>query len=294
MIELYQAMTSFSCRISLVVSFIGSSLCAVINSDIPTFECLAASLKANNISDPIFENVLYDSKQKTCVSAIKSFKEKVQADIYKKIHDENIEKSYSDCVYTKLTAKETFVNSVLKAAALEYAGIVDDRRIYQVSTSLADMITMSIYECQNEKDFGEQFESYFLDDDSQRNITDFQEDYCISMYAINNKIVDTKITSIIVNPMNISVEALQCDKDINFFINAMQTQFGLSYLGNPLLGDPIKAVCAIKKFRDSGYAHVIIKTIVLSQNKISSRQKVIEKESFIRICTEMTSAVALC
>lgn len=278
----------------MVVSFIGSSSCVEYNSDIPTFECLAASLKAGNIKDPIFESVSYDSNQNSCVSAIKSFKEKVQVDIYKKIHNENIEKSYSDCVYTKLTAKETFVNSVLKAAALEYAGIVNDRRIYQLSTPLADMITTSIYECQNEKDFGDQFDSYFLDDDSPRNITDDQEDYCMSLYAINNKIVDPKFTSIIVNPMNISVESLHCEKDINYFIKTMQTQFGLSYLKNPLLGDPIKAVCATKKFRDSDYPNVIIKTIVLSKNKISSRQKANERENFVRICTEMTTAVASC
>lgn len=284
----------FSSRISLIVTFIGTSSCDDFNSNIPTFECLAASLKANNINDPIFENILYDSKQKKCVSAIKSFKEKVQVDIYKKIHDENIEKFYSDCVYMKLTAQETFVNSVLKAAALEYSGIINDRKIYQVSTPLADMITMSIYECQNEKDFGDQFDSYFIDDDSPRNITDYQEDYCISIYAMKMKIVNQNISSIIVNPMNISVQALQCDRDIEFFINAMQTQFGKSYLDNPLLGDPIKAVCATKKFRESGYAQVIIKTIVLSKNKISSRQKVIEKENFVRICTEMVSAVALC
>lgn len=260
------------------------------------FKCLAAYAKTKGIQDPAFVDIDYDSSKDECVQLRHKFISGIRKEIRSKISEAEILPKYSNCIYEKLTGSESFVNSITKAAALEYSGLVEQSgKLKTTVETVLEYIKSSVASCKNEGDFGEEFDVIFENEKiAVKNITDHEQEYCIKKYLVKNKLVDTVMYDVDLNPSHINVTGLNCEAMIKKFNDEIYDELGFAYLETSNLGSIEKVECALEKFREADYFDLIMKITALTSANITAEQRSNERENFIRILISISSNIAAC
>jgi hypothetical protein len=262
----------------------------------PSFDCMAAYAKSKGISDPVFDPVEYDSEKPECVEMRHKFISNVRKEIRSKINEAETLPKYSSCIYDKLTGSDSFVNSIIKAAALEYSGSVKESgKLNSTVDTMLDYIKSSVVACKSENDFGDEFDSIFeAQKMAVKNITDHQEEHCIKKYLIKNNLIDFNRYNIELNPHNINTTGLNCEDMIKKSNEDIYEQLGFVYLETSNLGNFAKVECALEKFREADYFDLMMKITTLTVTDITPEQRFNERENFIRVLTSISSNIAKC
>ena len=261
-----------------------------------TFNCLAAYAKSKGIRDPAFDDINYDFAREECVELRHKFISDIRREIRSKIIETKVLPKYSKCIYEKLTGSEAFVSSVIKAAALEYSELPKHSNSSQSSVeTVLNYIHNSVALCKGEIDVYEEFDALF---ESQKkavkNVTDYEETYCIKKYLIKNNLVDTLFYNIEPNPNNINTTGLNCEAMIKKSNDEIYENLGFAYLENSNLGNQEKVECALEKFREADYFDLMMKISALTTIDITPEQRIIERENFTTILTKISSNIATC
>lgn len=282
--------------IVIAVSFSCSSSAETSSTSHPTFNCLAAYAKVKGIIDPIFDSVDYDSNKEECIQLRHKFISDIRREIRSKINEAEILPKYSTCIYEKLTGSEPFVNSIIKAAALEYSGQTEQSgRLNSTVDTVLDHIKSSIVVCKSEVDLADEFDSIFeAQKKAVKNVTDFEEEYCVKKYLIKNNLIDTELYNVDPNPHHINISGLNCETMIKKANDDIYEQLGFVYLENASLGNVEKVECALEKFRDADYFDLMMKITALANIDITPQQKANEREHFTRVFTRISSKIATC
>lgn len=266
-------------------------------AETPTkFECLGAYAKTKGITDPAFDPISYDSTKEECVQLRQKFISEIRQEIRSKINNAEILPKYSNCIYDKLTGSESFVNSMIKAAALEYSGVLEQTgKLKNSVDTVLDYIKSSVVACKSESDFGDEFDALFeAERKAVRNVTDYEEQYCVKKYLVKNNLIDTFAYNIDLNPHNINVTGLNCEETIKKSNNDIYEQLGFVYLESSNLGNVEKVECALEKFREADYFDLMMKIAALTTVPISPEQRLEERENFIRILSKISSNISTC
>lgn len=116
----------------------------------PSFECLAAHSKARGFNEPEFDAVNYDATQDECSKAIAAFADKVRSDVIEKMAEVSTDKKQSECINSKFTDDNTFVDNIIKGEAL---ASVDDKqksdKLQEIEKFAEEFITSAITTCLN-------------------------------------------------------------------------------------------------------------------------------------------------
>ncbi|CRL03732.1 CLUMA_CG016240, isoform A [Clunio marinus] len=217
----------------------------------PMFECLASYARTKGIQDPTFDDVDYDSTKEECIKMRQHFISEIRKEIRSKISEAEVPLKFSNCIYDKLSGSETFVNSIIKAAALEYSGKSQEAgQLNNTVDTVLDYIKTLVLSCKTEADFGDQFDSFFVKSEEKikKNVTDYEEEYCLKKYLIKNNLIDTILYVVQANPQNINVTGLNCEEMIKEANDDIYDQLAIAYLENSNFGNPEKVDCAIEKF----------------------------------------------
>lgn len=263
----------------------------------PTFLCLAAYAKTKGIKDPAFDSVEYDTTKDECVQLRHKFISNVRNEIRDKITKAQIHPKYTNCIYEKLTANESFVNSMIKAAIYEYSGVSEPSGEHSTVRTVLDYIKTSVVACKSETDFGEEFDSIFeTEKKSKKNVTDYQEEYCVKKYLIKNNLIDTVMYNVEPNPHSINVTGLNCADMIKKFNDDIYEELGFAYLETSNLGSAEKVDCALEKFREADYFDLMMKVTAITTFEaiLTPEQRSNERENFIRILAKISSNIAAC
>lgn len=257
---------------------------------------MGAYAKTKGITDPAFEAIEYDSTKDECVRLRHEFISDVRQEIRSKINEAETLPKYSNCIYDKLTGSESFVNSIIKAAALEYSGATEQTgRLKSTVDTVLDYIKSSVVACKSETDFGDEFDALFeAEKKAVKNVTDYEEDYCVQKYLIKNNLIDTVAYNIDLNPHNINVTGLNCEAMIKKSNNDIYEQLGFVYLESSNLGNVEKVECALEKFREADYFDLMMKISALTTFVITPEQRLEERENFIRILSKISSNISAC
>jgi hypothetical protein len=258
---------------------------------------MAAYAKSKGINDPVFDRVDYDSEKPECVEMRHKFISDVRKEIRSKINEAEILPKYSSCIYDKLTGSDSFVNSIIKAAALEYSGSVSETgKLNNTVGTVLDYIKSSVVACKTESDFGDEFDALFeAQKKAVKNVTDYEEEHCIKKYLIKNNLIDTVMYDIDLSANNINTTGLNCEDIIKKSNEDIYEQLGFVYLESSNLGNVEKVECALEKFREADYFDLMMKiTALTTVVDITADQKFNERENFIRILTNISSHIAKC
>ena len=244
--------------------------------------------------DPVFESVDYDSSKEECVLMRHKFISDIRKEIRSKINEAEILPKYSSCIYEKLTGSESFVNSIIKAAALEYSGVSREMgKLNRTIDTVLEYIKSSVVSCKSETDLGEEFDALFeRDKNLVKNVTNYEEEYCVKKYLIKNNLIDTVLYHIDPNPHNINATGLNCEAMIRKSNDDIYEQLGFVYLENMNLGNIEKVECALEKFREADYFDLMMKIMALTTIDITEEQRINERDSFIRVLTKIAEEIA--
>jgi len=203
---------------------------------------------------------------------------------------------YSQCIYEKLTGSEAFVNSVVKAAALEYSEAPEKfRRIKSSVDTVLEFIQNSVALCKGEIDLNEEFDALFeAQKKAVKNVTDYEEEYCIKKYLIKNNLVDTVLYKVEPNPHSINTTGLNCESLIKKSNDDIYEKLSFAYLDNSHLGDLEKLECALEKFREADYFDLMMKITALTTLDITSEQRINERENFTAVLKKISKNISTC
>lgn len=262
--------------------------------NLPSFECLASYAKLQQIKDTpeAFDKVDYDSSASECVSNRQNLISQVRTEIRSKINEAEILPKYSNCIYQKLTGSESFVHSIVKAAALEHLMEKDAEAspLNVTINKILNEINNSVAICRQMEEFGFDFDKLF---NTPKNLT-AREEYCIKKYLIKNSLIDVYLYDIDPNPHKVNVTGLNCEEMIRKSNEEIYDQLSFIYLRNPNLSNAEKVECAIEKFQEAEYFDLIMKITALTTLNITLEQKTHERENFIEIFSNITSNIATC
>lgn len=279
----------------IVIATISMTLTAEISSR-QAFQCLAAYAKTKGITDPAFDTIDYDSSKEECIQLRHRFISDVRKEIRTKINEAEIQPKYSACIYEKLTGSDSFVNSIIKSAALEYSGEkMQIGKLRSTVDTVLDYIKSSVVACKSDADFGEEFDRLFEQvKGTEKNETDLEEEYCVKKYLIKNNLIDTVLYNIDPNPHNINVTGLNCEGMIKKFNDDIYNEIGFAYIESSELYHIEKVECALEKFREADYFDLMMKISILTTVDVTPIQKLDERENYIRILKKISSNIAGC
>lgn len=264
-----------------------------MDKNLPSFECLAAYAKLQGIRDTqeAFEKVDYDSSKAECAANRQNLISRVRTEIRTKINEAEILSKYSNCIFENLTGSQSFVHSIVKAAAFEY--LEKDKQQSPLNNTInmiLDEINNSVTVCRQASEFGIEFDKLF---NVTKNLTSHEE-YCIKKYLIKNNLINVYLYDIDPNPHKVNVTSLNCEEMIRKSNEEIYDQLSFIYLQNPNLTNEEKIECAIEKFRDGEYFDLMMKITVLTTLNITLEQKTHERENFIEIFSNITSNIGTC
>lgn len=269
----------------------------VSSADIPSkFECLGAYVKSKGITNPAFDSITYDSSMEECMQLRQKFISEIRQEIRSKINDVEILPKYSKCIYDKMAGSESFVNSLITAAALESIGEIKAAGKFKNSVdTILEYIKSSVIECKIKTDFGDEFDALFeAEKKAVKNVTDYEKEYCVKKYLVKNNLIDTTAYIVELNPHRINVTGLNCEETIKKSNDDVYEQLGFVYLENSNLGNIEKVECALEKFREADYFDLMTKISALTTLSITPEQRLDERENFIRILSKISSNISTC
>lgn len=259
----------------------------------PIFYCLAAYAKLKGITDPAFEMVDYDSSREECVLMRHKFISDIRKEIRSKINEAEILPKYSACIYEKLTGSESFVSSMIKAAALEYSGSSQESgRLNNTVDMVLEYIKATVVSCKGETDLAGEFDALFETQMKlEKNDVTRAEEYCIKKYLIKNNLIDTELYNVDPNPHKINVTGLNCEAMIRKSNDEIYEELGFVYLETI---NAEKVECALEKFRQADYFDLMMKITALTTVNITPEQKLNERDNFVRILSRISENISTC
>lgn len=246
-------------------------------------------------------NVTDDSD---CDAMITLINDKIHAYL-KTLFDEDKDfADHSECIVEKLKTFnvadvyiEKFVYSQDKTMSKlrRQRAVSDAIAIIELKLELAEEL------CVPEKMFGDEFDELYGDDDEAANTTeveddagDLQEDYCQRRIMIEKKFIDMRIYNVSINPNNISTVGLNCKK--HWLETSEEYGSGLKDEIVIALDELTKKEtrCIAEKIRNGNYTEQILKVWMLSEVKLTERQKTLEKANFIDFMKNLYADIMTC
>lgn len=254
----------------------------------PKLDCLAAYARSKGVDVPTFDSINYNISNQDCVNIRHTFISNLRNQIRRKLDEIEIDQKQASCIYRTLMDSEIFMNSAIKAAALEYT--MESSKGMNISEIILNAIKTSIVTCRNEKDYGVDFDSYF----DLKETINYTDSYCIKKYLIKNNLINNELYEIDPNPRKIDFTGLVCEDIIRRLNDEVNDQINAEFFHDSKLDNAQKVECALEKYREAEYFDFIMQMKALATLNITTEQKQTERDNFIRFMSEVADNVATC
>lgn len=239
-----------------------------------------------------------------------------KAEEWLKMFDEDEEfLPHKDCIKEKLkhfNIADRLLIKYMNSKDKKMSKIRREEALSGVIGVIATKVQLAQYLCAPEIMFGEVFDEVFEGNtESSTNETevDVQEnenteeyfdwdqeivDYCQRKHLVDSKFIDVNAHNIVVNPKNITVEGLNCDKiwdeAVFEFSNGLKSIFEVG------LKSPTSKIifCISKKIRAAKYTEHVLRNWVLSESMISNEDRLAARAAYINFMTDLNSDLMTC
>lgn len=208
----------------------------------------------------------------------------------------------SDCIIGKLRTfnlgdayLEKYVYSEDKSMSI----LKRNKAISDVLGTIEQKIELAQELCVPEKMFGDWFDDLYGEDPSTNatateDIEDLQEEHCQRKHLVDTKFIDTKVYTITLNPENVDVANLNCEK---LWTKATQ-EYSISLKDTFEVGlnQPSKKEvrCIMNTINGGKYAETLVKLWIFSEIRITEDQRAAERAAFITFATNLYANVLSC
>lgn len=145
-----------------------------------------------------------------------------------------------------------------------------------------------------ENDFAVKFDEIFGKSFDDKNITDYEDQFCLINYVAKYNLINWVISTNDAYPSDMNLDVLNCEQIVNEFVNKIQTEMNSCYLN--VLHNPSSTYdeCAQLHFQESQFTNSFIKATVLASSVITVEQQTSEKENFITLGSMLARKIAAC
>lgn len=145
-----------------------------------------------------------------------------------------------------------------------------------------------------ENDFAVKFDEIFGKSLDDKNITDYENQFCLINYVAKHNLINWVISTNDAYPSDMNLDVLNCEQIVNDFVNKIQTEMNSCYLN--ALHNPSSTYyeCAQLHFQESQFTNSFIRATVLASSVITVEQQTSEKENFITLGSMLARKIAAC
>ena len=270
---------------------VSSGQCADVETVENSFNCYADYLKHHGLLEKSFDSEPFNGEPFLCEVVLTTTVETVYKDLLAEFTKNEELKEAASCIVESLRSAK-WSDLDIKERVIDISELSDDEKatmIREIKKLQAKISSDSMVLCMADKEFGELFEQIYKKDDQE----DFVGDYCAKVYGLNNKLIDTSLNVVELNPHKIKTEKINCNA-----INKQHFEQAEKELKEHLLkeiGENLgKVDCLIKKYHDNHYFNRTLAIELLSELNISEEQKKNEKTKFIETMEKITQELLEC
>lgn len=173
------------------------------------------------------------------------------------------------------------------------------RSLSDVTAKIERKLEISGELCMPERLFGNRFDEIYekgkgYESESEvKSFEDLQEDYCHRKHLADTNFIDVKVYNFTINPKNVSIANLDCDKIWDESKQELLHNFKIAFV-SALDFSRDESRCFLKTIKSFKFAEYFFKVWILTEIKISEDQKIAERAKFIQFFTNLYSDVLKC
>lgn len=270
----------------------GSTRAAAVDSIENTFNCYLDYLKRQGLLENDFKSELFNGEAELCDTVLSTTTAAVYSALLDEFRQIDAFENSSECIVETLR-KAKWSDLDIKEQVYEFIDSLSAEekktKISEIKKRQENISSEAIISCMAEKEFGELFDQIFYKDEQE----DFVLDYCARSYVFDNKLVDSTVYEISMNPRNIITKNIKCDHIIAKNFKAAEEELR-EHLLKEVGENSGKVDCLIKKYHEHRYFNKTLAIELLGELNISDGRKAIEKENFIKFMIEVTKNLGQC
>lgn len=203
-----------------------------------------------------------------------------------------------DCLVSQLKDAK-FAEFEMKKLVLTSSKKMSKRKrkkaLKAIDYSLEKSMENALKLCTSVEAFGELFdELYSYKNDNETESEQYQEDYCLRVYIVENNFINTTVYNINVNPHNISVSELNCNELVKSSKDEVEEEFREEFVGE--WNRPSKRVikCIKKSILTGNFFENTLRVVMLGEIKIDDDLKTDERNMFIKNMRKLYEKILKC
>lgn len=251
-------------------------------------------------------------KNEMCGAIVKGFRDETSKYLKDLVDEDKHFKTFADCMVKKLVSfnvSDLYLEKFVYETDRTMSRLRRQKAVSDTNAAIEENIEFTQELCAPEIVFGERFDEYFSDSEddespepatavqspvSEEEIEILQEDYCHRKHLVDKGLIDTRIYKIVVNPSNINVKNIDCEK--NWIQTNEDFSIGLAAGFIYRLGMITKESkeCIIHTARNGNYAETMLRIWMLSEIKITQNQKIDERANYIKRMKNIYADIMKC
>lgn len=269
-------------------------------------DCAATFLIDNDSTYKHFNYVPGPVESDDCEEKLDEFRESVYELLEVKLNEDEDFKNHTDCIIKKskeFNIADAHIEKSVYTNDVTMSRLKREEALNHAIASSFQKLELAEELCAPELMFGNWFDELYGEDPStestnsnetEDDIGSLQEDYCHRKRLVDSKFIDVTIFNITVNPSNIDVTDLDCDK--LWFETTEETGISLKDQFEGGLDDPSKKEirCFSNTIRKGNYAETLLKVWMISEVRTTEKQQAIEREAFINFMTNLYADILKC
>ena len=249
--------------------------------------CYVKHLKSKGILESSYPELSIDEEIENCEDRIKNFQ--------MEIHDKFALSVYK-CTLNDLKSKQ-LMELVLLASVYEASLTLTKEeiktKVAEIDKTISKSINEAIDNCETESMWGDMFDSIIMKSDSSSSEEDdFNENYyCIRKHVVDNNLIDTVKYNVILNPSNVDVSAVNCEKVLKKSSEILDVPVLKVFNYNIIIKSD---QCAFEEYREQNFGQKFMRLQVLRTFDLSEEEIAVEKKKFLSALISLAQSLKKC
>lgn len=231
-----------------------------------------------------------------CENVMKVF----QKEVYKKVAlAQKLDfEEHSKCIMNDLRSQNWVDHIMIQGVVLASDTLSDvekTAKVEEIETVVKQIVADAINFCVNQKEFGELFDAFFINDSSNEEEDDQIAEYCGRKYVIDKNLIDSAVYDVVLNPKNLEVSTVDCEENNKKLFKLLNDLIEEILKKDEHVGlNAIQIQCAMKKYHENNFIDKLIRIAVISECNVTEEQKLSERKAFIKFMSETISTLMDC
>lgn len=246
-------------------------------------------LKNNEVANP----------ETTCETEINNYRDVFYTELQTEIKNDEDLAPTADCLVDELK-KYHFAEVSMKKYVYQNMNRLSRRKrkkaLKAIDYALEKKMETALKLCLSDEMFGDLFDELYASANETDSLesSDFEEDYCVRKYMVDNDFINTTLYNVNLNPENIETANLKCD---DFVKSAMEEiEDALKEEFESELDRPSRRAtkCMKKTIRSFDFFVVSFRVVAFGEVGLTDEAKAAERSKFIELMKNLYEQITKC